>query len=689
MKENNLLASVALFSELYNNEKYTSIADIIAEFIKGAVVSENQWTITSTKLTTLLEDVYEFKIPESVIRTTVRSRLREIVTTVDGHYVFDNKISADFDKINQEYNSILKIQRNILDELINFIEANETAPITTNERDLIATHFNKYLLDNGVSDKYSKLISAFVIKNQNNQIFRDNLNLIREGVILYQGIKFTADINELGKWNTELTIFLSTEHLFNALGYNGILFQQIFDDFHKLVNEINVSGRNNYGEKLIQLKYLEETKEEVDAFFQTAESIHKRTFSLDPSKPAMKSILDGCKSPSDIKSKRIRFDMDLKQKGIVLQSFSHSIYNHTEFVVEDENILAELKKESTQRGRPFDENLCRQFFRVFTKINYYRGGESKKKFENIGHIFITGNRFALYLAHQSKVKFLEDDIPFAKDIDYMTNKFWFKLKKGFSEKQGLPKSFDVITKAQLVLSSQLNQTVFQEYNKLQRQFKDGILTSEEAMERSYLLREKPNKPEEITAENVEASLSFLNTESYFEDMAREKEKKEMVLKEILSKNQELQKEIDRRDGLEWLNELKQKKEQLEIKKTSYAEKRWKEYRRNQSNAFFYFLMVFILTILPIVIGFILKGCKSLSDWLQRLDNNQIWIWGILVLVFLIELFGRAYIFDKMKIKNGWEWLKLILSKDKLNKLKELEITNYKNEFENPAKEIAI
>jgi hypothetical protein len=76
MKENNLLASVALFSELYNNENYTSVADILGEFIKGVVVTENKWTVNSTELTHLLEKVYDFKIPESVVRTTVRNRLK-------------------------------------------------------------------------------------------------------------------------------------------------------------------------------------------------------------------------------------------------------------------------------------------------------------------------------------------------------------------------------------------------------------------------------------------------------------------------------------------------------------------------------------------------------------------------------------------------------------------------------------
>lgn len=680
MKENNLLASVALFSELYNNKNYTSISDIIAEFIKGAVVTEKKWTLNSTELTNLIEKVYEFKIPESVIRTTVRNRLRDIVTITEGHYNFDNKITEDFEKINKDYNSILEIQKTIFDELIQFIESKINDPITDGDKLLITENFNKYLLDNGVSDKYSKLISTFVIKNKNNQNFRDNLNLIQEGVILYQGIRYTADINELGKWNTELTIFLSTEHLFSALGYNGILFQQIFDDFHKLVSEINFSNKNKYGEKLIQLKYLEETKDEIDIFFQTAELIQKGTFALDPSKPAMKAILDGCRYPSDIKAKKVRFELDLKQRGITLKEFNHSVYDYTEFVVEDENILAELKKEAVLKGRSFDENLCRQFFRIFTKINYFRGGESKTKFEQIGYIFITGNRFALYLAHQSKVKFLDEDIPFAKDIDYITNKFWFKLKKGFSDKQNLPISFDVITKAQIVLSSQLSQTVSKEYKKLQKEFKEGKLTKEEAIERSYALREKPCKPEDITTENIDSSFEFLNTESYFEDFYREKEKKDHALKEAITQNEILQQEIQRRDNLEREKNLAIRQEQLEIQKQAYINENWKSYVKEENISLWYFLLVILLTILPIIIGFILKGVKSFNDWLDTLGNIQIWIWAFLTIIFVIELFGRAYLFNKEKVKKGWFWFCAIVNRKKFNKIKEIKLKEFEGKF---------
>jgi hypothetical protein len=145
-------------------------------------------------------------------------------------------------------------------------------------------------MDNGYSEKYSDFISAYVLTKEQDTNFRELLNSIKEGLILYQGINYTADINHLGSWNNDLTIYLGTEHLFSALGYNGILYKEIFDDFNKLVFEIN-SSHKNIKRKKIELKYLEETKIEIDNFFQTAEFIKKGNKTLDPSKLAMLTIL--------------------------------------------------------------------------------------------------------------------------------------------------------------------------------------------------------------------------------------------------------------------------------------------------------------------------------------------------------------------------------------------------------------
>lgn len=680
MKENNLLASVALFSELYNNENYNNITDILGEFIKGVIVTENKWTINSLELKHLLEKIYDFNIPEGVIRTTVKNRLRKIISVENGHYVFKNSIKEDFNKINEAYNSIRERQNKIVSQLISYVEKQENNTISEQEQGLLIENFNKYLLDNGVTEKYSKYISAFIISNQNKNNFTNDLNLIKEGIILYQGIRYTSDINELGKWKTELDIYLSLEHLFNAVGFNGVLYKQIFDDFYNLVYEINSTNNSRRGEKLIELRYFEETKDEIDSFFQTAEKILNGHLPLDTTKPAMKAILDGCKNLSDIKRKKVQFETELNLKGISLKEFkTTSIYKYTDFVVDDENVLEELKKVAESKNRSFDENLCRQFFKIFTKINYLRGGESKTKFEKIGSIYITGNRFGLFLAHNNKVKFEDNDIPFAKDIDYITSTFWFKLKKGFNKNSTIPKSFDIVTKAQIIISSQLNQTVLQEYQKLQKQLKEGILTIEDAKKLSYELREKPNKPEEITIETIDNSLNFLTNDSYFEDLQRENMQKELLLKEISIQNKELLDELKKRDELEKRKEEAKKEEENELNKNNFINNKWKGYKKAQNNNLLYLIMVILLTILPIIVGLILKTNSDLNNWIISLGNDQYYIWAVLTLFFLIEVFGRTYIFDKEKIKTGWIFLVNKLQ-NKSKDLKEQKLKEFSDEF---------
>ena len=678
MKENNLLASVALFSQLYNSEKYTSVSDILSEFIKGAVVNQKKWVLTSTELTYLLEVIYDFRIPEAVIRTTVKSRLKKVVTTKNGFYHFNPAIQSDFDKLNESYEIIREKQVRIIDELFKFIHAKDEVILEKDKKSVFES-LNRYLLDSGTTEKYYQFISAFIIKNQHNQDFTESLNLIREGVILYQGIKYTADINELGRWNTELTIYLSTEHLFDALGYNGLLFQQVFNDFYGLVREINASTKNKHGENLIQLRFFEETRDQVLGFFYRAEQILKGKAALDTTKPAMRFILEGCKTPSDIKEKKILFDSDLKSKGILLKDFSQSIYRYTDFVVDDEPTIAELKRVSEERHREFDEELCRQFFRIFTKINYLRGGESKTSFERVGSLFLTGNRFGLSLARNSKVKFKDGDIPFAIDIDDITSKFWFKLKKGFSNEASLPKTFDVVTKAQIIIASQLNQSVFREYKKLQDKLRDGDLTREEAMQLSYDLREKPSKPEDVNFENIDDSLSFLFDDSYFEDMSREREKRDQLLKDTQTENEEYKKQILKFNSAQFEKEEQDKDSKRRSEISDYCQREWKSYRKYRNKNFVLFLVVVVVTCIPIVFGVILKSYEPWIQWMDSLGQNQLLIWLGLIIIFIIEWMGRSYIFDKSEIKDGWLWFKQNLTRNSISQIREEKFSYFESQ----------
>jgi hypothetical protein len=274
MKDKNLIASVALFSELYNSDTYKNIPEIIAEFIRGAIIFENKYSFNSTELKDLLNRIYGFDIPESVIRTTLQNKFKDEIKRENNYFHFNDSIKNRQLNINSDFNEISKSQNQVIEDIYTFIETKKRISLETSDKREILENVFHFLMDNGYSEKYSDLISAYVLTKEKDNYLRELFNSIKEGLILYQGINYTADINQLGSWNNDLTIYLGTEHLFNALGYNGILYKEIFDDFNKLVFEINSSHKNTKRKK-IELKYLEETKIEIDNFFQTAESIKK------------------------------------------------------------------------------------------------------------------------------------------------------------------------------------------------------------------------------------------------------------------------------------------------------------------------------------------------------------------------------------------------------------------------------
>lgn len=291
MKENKLLASVALFRELYDSDK--DIYDVIGELLKAAIVFEKKWSFNTTEATQLLDTTFGFIIPEAVVRTTLRNRLKKqanILSFQDGIYSLVSEEIKKSQPLALEIEVTRTAQSKIIDNLFLYIKKRSTYEINEQEESKIMDDFSAYLLNNKVSAKYSNLISSYIIETQSETGFTKSLNAVREGFVLYEGIGYSSNLNDLGKWNTVLTIYLDTEHLFNATGYSGTLHKQLFDDFHGLVNEINQSGKN-----LISLKYFEECGDEVDNFFHVAELIINGKLSLDPSKKAMQNVLNGAK----------------------------------------------------------------------------------------------------------------------------------------------------------------------------------------------------------------------------------------------------------------------------------------------------------------------------------------------------------------------------------------------------------
>jgi len=592
MKEYNLLASIALFKTLYDNDK--DIYDVLSDFIKAAIYFSKKWQFTSTDINILLDDIFEFKIPEAVVKTTLRKRLKKSghLSLNNGLYTVVSEELRNDNKIYEAFHKKRESQNQIIGKLIEYIDKIENKILGDAEKELIKNNFCSYLMDNSYIGKYSDNISAFILQHQNDSKFKNELNSIKEGVILYSGIQYSSDLNTLGGWNTELAIYLDTEHLFNALGYNGIIYKDIFNDFYKLVSEINRNSLRKQGKKLIQLKYFEENKEEIDNFFYVAELIIEGKKTLNPSKIAMQAVLDGCVTKSDVIAKKAKFYQALKSKGIV-EERKKEFYSDKELNIEDKEIIKELTELFKERNKEFDENEFYHFLKLFTKINVFRKGKNNVGFERIGYIFLTGNNLALFISHHKSVKNRESDIPFATDIDFVTNKFWFKLNKGFSSKKSLPKSFDIITKAQIVLSSQINNIVADEYGMLKNKFKNGEITEEEAIAYNYELKRKSKRPEEIIPELIDESVLFLNSENYIEDYLRE----QSILRKRAEDGEKAIKKLEKIKN----NEILSNKKKIKSKIKSYY------------LIYLFFPLLFFSVILTLSIYFFLKNIVNPND----------------------------------------------------------------------------
>ncbi len=307
MNRYSLIASVTLMRELYTTNKNNALRDILAEFINNIVVFQDKNIFTVEEIQSLLLEIYGFEIPKLIITSTIKKSLREKYSKENGKYTF---LKKNKDKFQIKLDKISTDCTNILNSLYEFIEIQDTQVKVYEKKEEIKKEFFNFLLgEQLVSDQYYKLISKFILLNKKNKEFENVLNLIREGVIIYQGITYTNDLNSISSWNENLTIFLGTEHLFNAMNYNDKVYKDIFNDFYNLVKEINLknSRKRNNKKKEIKLRYFSETKEEIQNYFKTAENIYNKKVIPDFRRPAMLTILEGITDISEIKMKEFDF----------------------------------------------------------------------------------------------------------------------------------------------------------------------------------------------------------------------------------------------------------------------------------------------------------------------------------------------------------------------------------------------
>lgn len=660
MENKNLLSSVALFSELYNTSD-KDIFDIIGEFILGICVIESKYSFTSTELKLLMTSTYGFDIPEAVLKTVLNRRLNKKLAKIGPMYNFYSSLAYPEKSIKDKLKSINEEQQDLFKQLIKFVEEKKKCKLTIEQEKKLENNFYEFILDNGFSEEFSNYISVFFIKNEHNDRFKEILLNIKEGLILYEGIKYTPDLNELGNWKNNLTIYLGTEYLFNSQGLNGELFQEFFYDFFKLVQEINSKNKGKL--KTIELKYFTETKNEIDKFFTTAELIKSGRVSLKINKPAMVDIVNNAKDVSDIALRKTIFFRDLKNIGIYEDDYSCSVEELEKYNLEDSAILKEIEKASKESNRNFNESDTLELINIFTKINCLRKGNSNMGFEKCKFIYISENSLARYLGHNNLLKIKEGDFTYCKEMDFLTTKFWFYLNKGFSlDKNKLPKTFDLINKAKIILSSHLQNSVIDKYDEFSEKIKNKQLNEDQIKLFNLELKSKIANPEKIVTDTIDSSLDFLEDDDYLN-----KAFEESLLKNL--KIEEQQKMLDHFIEKDRLEKEQRDKELFKNKQNQWAIETYNEERKRQKNVVLYFFISLIPEFIIVLISIVLFRIESFQDFLKHFSKGYSFIFWILILfIVLTANYIKSNFINKDKVKDGWHIIKtpytFIFKKDK-------------------------
>lgn len=508
-----VLASYVTYKELYSNSSYKSAYQILAEFIKYIISTEEIYSFSLPEMKKKLQDIFGFNLPSAVIKSALKKveYIEKIQNSIE--YSVDRKVVVVDEKFVQYKDTAEKESTYIVNQIMKFASEHH---YEYSSRENLLQEFVAYLLDESNGNKYQELISTFIMQNSENESVVKKLNSVREGSILYLGLN--CNINEIGSMTNDLTLYLDMEVLFDIYGYNGAIFQTLALDMISLIKDANLNGTK------IKLRIFQETKDEIDLFFAKAEDI-VRNHTILRENVAMKAIVNGCENITDVSDRESDFYYTLKYKyGIILDE-------KTDYYVKD-TYAANL--EGLFLGEKVDSDI-EASLKLLSHINKLRKNQLFSDYTKCGFLFVTQTGKTLELSNKIKEEVKQNlsveevtVCSLAVSMSFLTNILWYKMNRGFGV-HNYPKNLDSVIKAKIVLSNFISQNVSDKYKEFQKQYKEGTLSADQMAGRLLKLREKATKPEDLTLDNVEDNLNF--DLAYLEKYEEEKESQRIQLKE--------------------------------------------------------------------------------------------------------------------------------------------------------------
>ena len=575
------MASLAVFRDLYNKKR--DIYSVIAEFVKLAIAEKALSSFNLQQMVNIINQEYGFDLPVAVVKRA----LGKLSFLDNNKSSFAIKQDAVFNADEIRNNTIHENAENqkAIDSLCEYVQRKIGIELSVKEKTELCNDFCAFIIDDTTASKYGEHILQFIIEQSNDKEFIEQLNQIKQGVVIFVGLNYNADYNTIDKLDTPLHIYLDTEIIFHMSGLNGELYKDLFDEFFELVQEINKKAKNT----IIRLRYFAENRDEIDAFFKIAERIVRKEEQLNPSKQAMCNIVNGCVDASEVVEKKAELFRMLSEKNITIDSQEHYYDKEVnwDFLINSESFY-EYKDDDTS-----EKDIDRKV-NLLNYISIKRGYKSQSIFRNVGHILLSANKVTFNIAFAPNVK-IDNCVPLATSLSFLTNRFWMALNKGLSNLSTL-RSINVITKAQIALSSRINDNVSRLFSQFIEEDKQGKFDTDRKKATLAELHKSSVSPDDLNAENADAyvdvlSVTDINTFIAERELAEAKNKKEH--QETLKKMKEMKEQYDatlkKHDIQSSEQEASLRKAALVIQATRNSEyqndynKQYEDYIKGQNN----------------------------------------------------------------------------------------------------------
>ncbi|MDM8214882.1 hypothetical protein QUW15_01685 [Desulfovibrio piger] len=496
----NMAASLSFFSALVNCKR--NLLQVIVSLVLYALASKKQYSFSISEVTTITNEFYAFEFPDAVLKRVCNKMVRDGLLSKDKNatYIINNGFHIDVDDTEKVFLKLHDVHNEICNKLYSYCKSIRK---DVDKDEIVSCLFDFILFDTS-QGKYSSIVSAFLISIEYDEKYINYLNSIRPALVIYKGICSNPIFNNQTTWNDELNLFLNTDVLFSAYGLNGAYQRKLFDDFYRMIKEINTTSLASKNKKVIRCYYFNKIKDEIDKFYYTAGQVVQGQITLDPSKKAMREIVKGCRTESDVIEKKSKFINFLDTMGI--KCFNNDI-DIANYVVESVEIKNILKTELQNNDIQFNEEEIDLVFYHLTNINALRKGNSACSFGKAKYFFVTDKFLTNYIASCEVIKFNAKDIPLSTSIDFLTSKLWFALGKCFSSEKDWA-AFDIIINTKLAIESELNDAIEICFQNIKTKLKRGDISQEEACRFYMSLREKAVEPETISDNNINDIVNF-------------------------------------------------------------------------------------------------------------------------------------------------------------------------------------